>query len=156
MKNSQVPFTDLLCCISRRHLLFPRGAGIVSPFCPTDATLRHWVCFPKPHRAKAAIQGKPSLRWHSFEHASHTTSHGLLQKNVDFSHSLCSSLAGLDLLGRGPFMLFMLYNSLFSPIICSSRHFSVFDAALCLKKKKLNEEFYSTPLRIYIGTKTIA
>lgn len=60
----------------------------------------------KPQRAAAAIQGKPSLHRHSFEHASHTTSHGLDQENVDFSQSLYSSMAGLDLMGRGLFMLF--------------------------------------------------
>lgn len=101
---------------------------VLSPFSsPTDGTLRHWVCFPKPQRAIAAIQGKPSLHWHSFEHASHTTSHGPEQKNVDFSQSFYSSMAGLDLIGSGLLYLLsllFLYNSLFSRSIWSFKRVS--------------------------------
>lgn len=120
------------------------------PLYPTDGTLRHWACFPKPHRAIEAIQGKPSLHWHSFEHASHTTSHGLRQKNVDFSQSFYSSMAELDLIGRGLLYSLHLYNWLFSRSILSMRHLREFDVILYLGEKKLNEEFYSKPLRIYI------
>lgn len=105
-------FTLMLVNISSRHLLSPEGQALSPPLCLTDGTLRHWVCFPKPHRA-IAIQGKPSVHWHSFEHASHTTSHGSDQENVDFSQSLHSSLLGLDLIGRG--LLYSLcYITIFS------------------------------------------
>lgn len=126
------------------------------PLYPTDGTLRHWVCFPKPQRALAAIQGKPSLHWHSFEHASRTTSHGLDQKNVDFSQSFYSSMAGLDLIGRG-LLYFLLYITAFS--VAASEAWDTSESlmlSLYLKKKKLNEEFYSKPLRIYIGVRVVA
>lgn len=125
------------------------------PLYPTDGTLRHWVCFPKPQRAIAAIQGKPSLHRHSFEHASHTTSHGLDQKNVDFSQSFYSSMAGLDLIGRGLLYFLLLYNRLFSPSISSLHNLKTLMLS-CMWKKKLNEEFYSKPLHIYIGMKIVA
>lgn len=117
------------------------------PLYPTDGTLRHRVCFPKPQRAIAAIQGKPSVHWHSFEHASHTTSHGLQQKNVDFSQSFYSSVAWLDLIGSGPLYFGLLRNSLFTRRIWSRTHFREVDAILDVETK-LNEEFYSKPLRI--------
>lgn len=113
---------------SSRHLLFPTGHCL--PLYPTDGTLRHWVCFPKPQRAIAAIQGKPSLHWHSFEHASHTTSHGLEQRNVDFSQSFYSSVAELDLIGCSPLYFLVLYNHPFSQWVFSSRHFKGLDYKL--------------------------
>lgn len=66
--------------ISSRRLLFPHGACIVSPSTPQMALCVIGFCVPEPQRAPAATQGKPSLHWHSFEHASRTTSHGLHQK----------------------------------------------------------------------------
>lgn len=87
---------------SSRCLSTPHGGLGLSPSLPTDGTLRHRVCVSKAHRAGAAIQGKPSALRHSFERASHTTSHGLQQKNVDFSQSFYSSVVGLDLIGSSP------------------------------------------------------
>lgn len=92
----------------------------------------------KPQRAAAAIQGKPSLHRHSFEHASHTTSHGLDQKNVDFSQSLYSSMAGLDLMGRGLLYFLLLYNSLFRRSILTSKT-QVLMLSNVWKKKEINE-----------------
>lgn len=103
--------------ISNGHLLFPPWATHCLPLYPTDGTLRHWVGSPKTAQSRRAIQGKPSLHWHSFEHASRTTSHGPEQKNVDFSQSFYSSMAGLDLIGRGPLYL-LLYITVFSAAAC--------------------------------------
>lgn len=109
---------------SSRRLSSPHGGRDCLPLYPTDGTLRHRVCFPKAHSAGAATQGKPSALWHSFERASRTTSHGLQQKNVDFSQSFYSSVAGLGPVGSSP--------SYFMEPPIHSQHLQAGDAAAAL------------------------